>query len=44
MTTKLSPDVFPLRAPQEDESVGLDISMHGEEGYVHAQGSTAIHG
>jgi len=35
--------VFPLRAPQDDEGVGLDISMHGEEAYVHAQGSTAIH-
>jgi Amt family ammonium transporter len=36
--------VFPLRADQESEDDGLDISMHGEEAYVHAQGSTALLG
>ena len=33
--------VFPLRASDADESVGLDVSMHGEEAYVHAGGSEA---
>jgi Amt family ammonium transporter len=36
--------VFPLRATQDDEGTGLDITLHGEEAYMHAQGSTAIHG
>ncbi len=31
--------VFPLRASLSDEAVGLDVSMHGEEAYVHASGS-----
>ena len=26
--------VMPLRVGQEDESVGLDVSQHGEEAYV----------
>jgi Amt family ammonium transporter len=30
--------VFPLRAERSDESVGLDLCMHGEEAYVHAEG------
>jgi Amt family ammonium transporter len=34
--------VFTLRAEIDDESVGLDITQHGEEAYVHAQGSTSI--
>jgi Amt family ammonium transporter len=33
--------IFPLRASAADESVGLDLSMHGEEAYVHAGGSEA---
>jgi Amt family ammonium transporter len=33
--------VFPLRASASDESVGLDLCMHGEEAYVHAGGSEA---
>jgi Amt family ammonium transporter len=28
--------VFPLRTTAADESVGLDVSQHGEEAYVHA--------
>jgi len=32
--------VFPLRATESDEGAGLDITLHGEEAYVHAQGST----
>ena len=33
--------VFPLRASDADQSVGLDGPMHGEEAYVHSGGSTA---
>jgi Amt family ammonium transporter len=28
--------IFPLRATAPEESVGLDVSQHGEEAYVHA--------
>ena len=31
---------IPLRADSSDQSVGLDVCMHGEEAYVHAEGST----
>jgi ammonium transporter, Amt family len=31
--------VLPLRANNEDQSVGLDLAMHGEEAYVHSGGS-----
>jgi ammonium transporter, Amt family len=34
--------VMPLRATAADESVGLDVSEHGEEAYVHAAGSASI--
>jgi len=37
---KLVGIVFPLRASASDEGVGLDVSMHGEEAYVHTGGST----
>jgi Amt family ammonium transporter len=33
--------VIPLRAKAEDEAVGLDISQHGEEAYLHAEGAGA---
>jgi Amt family ammonium transporter len=33
---------FPLRATESDESVGLDVCLHGEEAYVHAEGSRAV--
>jgi Amt family ammonium transporter len=33
--------VFELRVSDEQESEGLDISQHGEEAYVHGEGSTA---
>lgn len=33
--------VIPLRATLEDENVGLDLSQHGEEAYVHTGGSEA---
>jgi Amt family ammonium transporter len=31
--------VIPLRVSSEDEVVGLDTSQHGEEAYLHAEGS-----
>jgi Amt family ammonium transporter len=31
-----------LRATAADESVGLDLSQHGEEAYVHAEGAAAM--
>jgi Amt family ammonium transporter len=32
----------PLRATSSDEASGLDITMHGEEAYVHADGSGPV--
>jgi Amt family ammonium transporter len=32
--------VIPLRPSAEDETAGLDITMHGEEAYMHAEGSS----
>ena len=34
--------VIPLRANATDEMVGLDITMHGEEAYLHADGQRAL--
>ena len=34
--------IFPLRATSSEETVGLDLSAHGEEAYVHAQGSHSM--
>ena len=31
--------VMPLRAGANDEATGLDITQHGEEAYLHAEGS-----
>jgi Amt family ammonium transporter len=31
--------IAPLRATADDESIGLDVAQHGEEAYVHADGS-----
>ena len=31
--------VIPLRASADDESVGLDLTNHGEEAYVHGEGN-----
>ena len=31
--------VVPLRATDADESTGLDLTLHGEEAYMHAEGS-----
>jgi Amt family ammonium transporter len=35
--------VLPLRADANDETVGLDVSQHGEEAYVYAAGSGTPH-
>jgi ammonium transporter, Amt family len=34
--------IVPLRAESHDERTGLDVTLHGEEAYVHAGGSTAV--
>ena len=34
--------VLPLRVSENDESTGLDVSQHGEEAYLHAQGSGPV--
>jgi Amt family ammonium transporter len=33
--------VMPLRATASDETAGLDITLHGEEAYLHAEGGSA---
>jgi len=35
--------VIPLRASADEEAVGLDISNHGEEAYVHGEASSQMH-
>jgi Amt family ammonium transporter len=30
--------IIPLRPDRKDETTGLDVSQHGEEAYVHAEG------
>jgi Amt family ammonium transporter len=37
---KLISVVLPLRTTVEDESGGLDISLHGEDAYPHSEGGT----
>ncbi|PYR30030.1 MAG: hypothetical protein DMF92_09890 [Acidobacteria bacterium] len=39
---KLIGAVVPLRTDAEEESTGLDVTQHGEEAYVHAQGSGTL--
>ena len=39
---KLIAVVTPLRASVNDESAGLDVTQHGEEAYVHAEGSSMV--
>jgi Amt family ammonium transporter len=39
---KLSGLVMPLRATANEESEGLDVTMHGEEAYLHSGGMEAI--
>jgi len=34
--------IIPLRATAEDEAMGLDVAMHGEEAYLHTGGMEAI--
>ena len=38
---KLIGIVIPLRATSDDESVGLDITHHGEEAYLHTGGTSS---
>jgi Amt family ammonium transporter len=33
--------VVPLRASSDDETAGLDITLHGEEAYLHAEGGSS---
>jgi Amt family ammonium transporter len=39
---KLIGAVVPLRADAAEESTGLDVTQHGEEAYVHAEGSNSM--
>ena len=39
---KLISVVMPLRANATDEMAGLDVTQHGEEAYVHAEGSRTL--
>ena len=39
---KLISLVVPLRAASEDETSGLDISVHGEEAYLHSDSARSI--
>jgi len=39
---KLVGAVLPLRADAGDESEGLDVTQHGEEAYIHAEGAGAL--
>ena len=34
--------IMPLRATDDEESVGLDITQHSEEAYLHASGGSSI--
>jgi len=34
--------MIPLRADAQDEVAGLDVTQHGEEAYLHAEGSNRI--
>jgi Amt family ammonium transporter len=34
--------IMPLRATVEDEATGLDVTMHGEEAYLHTGGMEAV--
>jgi ammonium transporter, Amt family len=39
---KLISVVLPLRATSSEESTGLDVTMHGEEAYLHTGGFDAV--
>ena len=34
--------VIPLRVSKRDEGLGLDVSQHGEEAYLHGEGALLI--
>ena len=33
--------IVPLRAENADQTIGMDVSMHGEEAYSHPGGAAA---
>ncbi len=35
--------VMPLRVSSDDENSGLDITLHGEEAYLHSEGGATRH-
>jgi Amt family ammonium transporter len=35
--------VVPLRRPAGEEGVGLDVTLHGEEGYAKGEGAVLVH-
>jgi ammonium transporter, Amt family len=39
---KLVALVYPLRADEQEETIGLDVTQHGEEAYVHTGGSSVM--
>jgi ammonium transporter, Amt family len=39
---KLIALVIPLRAQSDDETEGLDLTQHGEEAYIHADGTASM--
>jgi Amt family ammonium transporter len=39
---KLIAAVMPLRADASDENTGMDVTQHGEEAYVHAEGTATL--
>ena len=40
---KLIGAVVPLRRPASEEGVGLDVVLHGEEGYAKGEGAVLVH-
>ena len=34
--------IMPLRATDDEEGVGLDITQHSEEAYLHASGGSSV--
>jgi Amt family ammonium transporter len=35
--------VLPLRRPEAEEGVGMDVTLHGEEGYAKGEGAVLVH-
>ena len=34
--------VFPLRASERDEALGMDVTQHGEEAYITGEGAILV--